>query len=205
MKSITTATKLIGLAIICLTFTSACNSKISPKEQAVENFRQYFSEHAYRGHQLTKPKVEQLTSQQCVDMLGDDGRFIDLIPEQDKIESEKLNVTDNFKAQQLVGEFLTKPFNRIWRIAQLYRSKQYDAYKDDPTLTKLYKAINIYSKKESDRGSIPNGRFHPSCFAIPTAAVNTYFCLFDAMEAIENGKETNETAVKANKSLLEMS
>jgi len=83
--------------------------------------------------------------------------------------------------------------------------KNYNDYQKDKTLIKLYKAINNYSKIEADRGSIASGRFHISCFAIPTAAVNTYFCLFDAMEHIEQGKEKNELATQANKNLKKMS
>ncbi|MGQ1891070.1 polysaccharide lyase family 8 super-sandwich domain-containing protein [Thermophagus sp. OGC60D27] len=193
-----------GLLFVYFAISFSVMAQDSPKEKAVAEFRKYFSQHAYRGHQLTKPKTEQITSQQSVELLGNDGRFVDLIAAQEKIETQQLNLQRKTESQHFVGETLEKAFNRIWRIAQLYRGKKYEQYKNDPVLTKLFKAINNYSKIEADRGSIENGRFHISCFAIPTAAVNTYFCLFDAMEAVENGQENSEMAVTANQYLKQM-
>lgn len=203
-KSKTNTMKLTGILVVVL-LTTSLSAQLTPKEQAVENFRQYFAENAYRGHQLTKNKVEQLTAQQCIDLLGSDGRFTDLVEGQERIEREKMNLAHSTKPQNEVSGLLEKALNRMWRIAQTYRGKSYDEYKGDETLIRLFKAINNYSKIESDRGSITSGRFHVSCFAIPTAAVNTYFCLFDAMEHIEKGKEKAELAINANKNLLQMS
>jgi hypothetical protein len=185
--------------------TANVNAQLSPKEQAVQDFRHYFSKHAYRGHQLTKSKVEQLTAGKCIILLGPDGRFTDLVAEQERIENNKLNFIDSTKPQVEVGQFLEKAFNRIWRIAQTYRGKKYNTYANDSTLARLYKAVNNYSKIEADRGRIGAGRFHISCFAIPTAAVNTYFCLFDAMDQVEQGLIRDETAILANNNLKLMS
>jgi len=44
------------------------SAQLIPKELAVQEFRLYFSEHGYRGNQLDKGKVEQLTPQQCIDL-----------------------------------------------------------------------------------------------------------------------------------------
>lgn len=175
------------------------------KEKALDDFRQYFAKHAYRGHQLSKFKAEKITSQQCVDLLNENGLFKDLIADQSKIETQKFHLSQSSKQQVVVNQMLEKAFNRIWLIAQTYRGKKYSEYAGDKTLGLLFKAINNYSNIEHQRGSISAGRFHESCFAIPTAAVNTYFCLFDAMEHVERGIEKNEIALKANESLLQMS
>lgn len=180
-------------------------SQESPKEFSINNFREYFSKHAYRGHQLTKGKTEQITAKKCIELLGDDGRFVDLIEDQNRIEDNKMNLVKDTEAQAFVSDVLELAFNRIWRIADTYRKQPFAKYHNDPIVWKLFKAINNYSSIEAERGSIGNGRFHISCFAIPTAAVNTYFCLFDAMENVENGGETRNDAVEANKSLLQMS
>lgn len=52
---------------------------------------------------------------------------------------------------------------------------------------KVLKAILHYGGIEAGR---PNDgpRFHASCFAIPTAAVNTYFCYLKQMDDAEGGK-----------------
>ena len=180
------------------------NAQLTPKEKAVEDFRHYFAEHAYRGSQLNKGKVEQMTSQQCIDLLGEDGRFIDFRADQEKIESGKMNLSINVEEQNFVSAIMEKAFNRIWRIANTYRGRKYADYNNDTITYRLFKAINNYSKIEAARGSIGAGRFHISCFAIPTAAVNIYFCLFDAMEQVENGTEKSELAMEANKYLLQM-
>lgn len=193
------------IIILLLLVTTAVQAQDPAKEQAVEDFRQYFSEHAYRGHQLTKSKTEKINSQECIELLGEDGKFVDMVAEQDKIEQEKMNLANYTPPQKVVSNFGAKAFNRMWRIAQTYRGKAYNEYKNDATYLKLLKAINNYSKIEADRGSIGSGRFHESCFAIPTAAVNTYFCLYYAMDNIEKGKDTRELVVAANKSLLQMS
>lgn len=194
------------LAVLLIAFVSlTVQAQLTPKEQAVQNFRKYFSEHAYRGHQLAKSKVEQLTSQQCIDLLGDDGRFVDLVKEQEEIEKEEMYLSNKKEVQTVVSKFGEKAFNRLWRIAQTFRGVTYDYYKNGKTLKKVYKAICNYGNIEASRGSISTGRFHESCFAIPTAAVNTYFCLFYAMDDIEKGNDQRELAVEANKYLKQLS
>ncbi|MFB9057037.1 polysaccharide lyase family 8 super-sandwich domain-containing protein [Mariniflexile ostreae] len=185
--------------------TNKSNAQLSVKEQTVEDFRQFFSKQAYRGHQLTKSKVEQITAKACVELLNNKGQFIDLIEGQKKIEDKKLYLSENKESQVVVSELLEIAFNRMWRIAQTYRGKDYVNYKKDATINKLFKAINNYSNIEASRGQNTAGRFHISCFAIPTAAVNTYFCLFDAMESVEKGMVQEALATQANKNLKQMS
>jgi len=53
----------------------------------------------------------------------------------------------------------------------------------------LFKAINNYSKIESDRGSIASGRFHISCFAIPTADKYNFFTCDGMTYLMKDGNE----------------
>ena len=108
--------RILITSLLLLLTTTLCTNSLNEKqakEHAIENFRQYFSRNACRGHQLTKSKVEQLSSQQCIELLGEDSRFTDLIDEQKMIESEKLNLRKSTKPQQIVGEMLQKAFNRM--------------------------------------------------------------------------------------------
>ncbi|MEM6644571.1 MAG: polysaccharide lyase family 8 super-sandwich domain-containing protein, partial [Bacteroidota bacterium] len=173
------------------------------KLQAIEDFRLLFSKSGYRTFQLTKKRTEQIKPQKCIELLQDDGKFSDLVVEQKAIELEKSYLSKQKSQQVKVGNFIEVAYNRIWRIAKLYKGKEVDF--QDELIIRLCKAINNYSAIEAARGSITNGRFHTSCFAIPTAAVNTYFCLFQGMEAVENEQETSDWAIKANQSLLDMS
>lgn len=206
MISSFTSSRIFQLAALFFVLaTTTANAQLSPKQQAVQDFRQYFSKNAYRGHQLGKSKVEKITPEKCIELLNNEGQFFDLIEQQNKIEKEKLFLINKKDPQNEVGNFLEIAFNRMWRVARLYREKPYNEYKNSEVTEKLFKAIKNYSDIEAARGSLDNGRFHISCFAIPTAAVNTYFCLFGAMEDVEKGNETSEYAIQANKSLKQMS
>ncbi|MFB9058102.1 polysaccharide lyase family 8 super-sandwich domain-containing protein [Mariniflexile ostreae] len=185
--------------------TTLVQAQLTPKQQSVQDLRKHFSKNEYRGHQLSKGKVEKITPEECVKLLNNNGQFTDLIDQQNEIENKKLNLSKHTESQVFVGKFLQIAFNRMWRIAKTYREKPNTTYKKDETLPKLFKAINNYSKIEADRGSNTTGRFHISCFAIPTAAVNTYFGLFGAMEDIEKGIIKDAVAIQANNSLKEMS
>lgn len=57
------------IAFFIVLFAISAHAQLSPKQLAVQDFRQYFSKNAYRGHQLTKSKVEQFTALQCIDLL----------------------------------------------------------------------------------------------------------------------------------------
>lgn len=89
-----------------------------------------------------------------------------------------------------VALFLTEAYNRIWKIAEAYRKGELS--KKDALCDKYLKAIILYGNIETGR---PNNntatRFHASCFAIPTAAVNTYFAFLKQMDDVEAGKNKN--------------
>lgn len=87
--------------------------------------------------------------------------------------------------QAEIGLFVADAFNRIWKVADAYRKGELT--EEQALSGKVLKAILHYGGIEAGR---PNDgpRFHASCFAIPTAAVNTYFCYLKQMDDAEGGK-----------------
>ena len=81
---------------------------------------------------------------------------------------------------------MTDAFNCIWKIADAYRKKELPLEK--ALSDKVLKAILHYGNIELGR---PNDgpRFHASCFAIPTAAVNIYYAYLAQMEERRLGRE----------------
>ncbi len=163
--------------------------KDAVKEKSIVEYRHNFSLNGYRQHELSKCKMN---GKDCIDQLSADGQFADLIELETKIYNEKLlfekfNGTDN-----IVANFLVEAHNRIWKIAVDIRKGKFA--ESDPKFSVFLKAILHYGAIEIGRSNtIP--RFHASCFAIPTAAVNTYFCMLKKMDEVESGKIKNEQLV----------
>lgn len=138
------------------------------ERQSVLSLRDYFRSHAYRFFSDSKElfRKDLLT-------LQPDGRFSDL-----RDEDAGVCLTGN---QAESGGSITIAYDRVRRIAEAFRNGKLSYKKDKETILRLYRAILHYGGMEIVR---PNDdtRFHASCFAIPTAAVNTYFCLLPAFE-----------------------
>jgi hypothetical protein len=159
------------------------------KEKSIQEYRQYYSKNGYRLSQLNACK---LSWQECVQQLADDGQFKDLIALENKIKNEKMLFATFYGTENIVANFLTDAHNRIWRIAEAYKKGSYKA--SDETYSLFLKAILHYGTIEIGRSNtLP--RFHASCFAIPTAAVNIYFCMLKKMDEVEAGTEKNEQLV----------
>ncbi|MGL5786580.1 MAG: polysaccharide lyase family 8 super-sandwich domain-containing protein [Bacteroidales bacterium] len=154
----------------------------SSKVKAIEDYRRFYAKHAHRGHSLGKLKSPLA---QSIAQLNNNGTFSDL--DALKKQFSEANAFQNRSAAVVneVGLFLTEAYNRIWSIAEAYRNGKLS--KDEAFNEKVLKAIIHYGNIELSR---PNDgpRFHASCFAIPTAAVNTYFCFLNDMDRIENNK-----------------
>lgn len=154
------------------------------KEKAIKNYRVYYSEHAYRGHSM----VSALTVREILKEWREDGTFSDILEKEKQIiESGKQDET---------GLFLTEAFNRIWKVAEEFRADRMGISIDKDVFRKCQKAIVHYGNLEIERPNI-SARFHSSCFAIPTAAVNIYFCFLKQMEAVEAGKKNKDTGLVA--------
>lgn len=162
------------------------------REQAngLKAFREHFAATTYRGYDLRKVEmpVEIILAN-----LDDDGRFMDLIATEEKLMGGNEQVE--------IGKFLTVAFNRIWKIAEEFRADRYGFSLDRNVFEKCQKAILYYGNLEISRSNRVH-RFHASCFAIPTAAVNTYFCFFKLMEKVEAGKSKDKMLIETHDMLM---
>jgi chondroitin AC lyase len=156
----------------------AMQVKDQAKEAAIEKFRQNYALSGYRrDHLRTK-----LTWQECINSLDDKGRFTDMVSKEEQYIAQEAFTKGSHDTQQDIGLFLTEASQRIWRIADAVRSKELKA---NVALSDKYcKAILHYGGLEVSRNN-KGSRFHASCFAIPTAAVNIYFVFMPQIDAVE--------------------
>ncbi|WP_029278377.1 polysaccharide lyase family 8 super-sandwich domain-containing protein [Pedobacter borealis] len=158
------------------------------KEKSISDYRQYYSTHGYHVSSLSD---EKLTVSECISLLNEEGLFSDLITQEKKIVSENLSRKNDLAIQQTVAGLVYEAYNRIWKIADGYRKGELS---EKNALTNKYiKAIVHYGNIEISRSNKVH-RFHASCFALPTAAVNIYFAFLKQMNATENGKNTRLNA-----------
>lgn len=159
--------------------------KDAVKEKSIEAFRNQYATTAYRAYDLTKIKT---TVPEILANLSEEGIFTDMVAWEQKVIPGK--------DSQATGLFLTEAINRIWKLSEEFRKADKAGKPMDQELfQKLQKAILYYGNLEVSRSNRLN-RFHASCFAIPTAAVNTYFCFRKQMDAVESGE------VKDDKQLI---
>lgn len=143
------------------------------KQKSVDAFRDYFSKNSYRGGSDYRKYYGQYLK-----TLQADGSFSDL-NDQDAGKINKGNQADS-------GGSVTEAYNRLWHISEAFRKGDLTQERDGETWRRCQKAIVHYGELEIRR---PNNtsRFHASCFAIPTAAANIYFCHLAQMDAVEKG------------------
>lgn len=150
------------------------------KEQAVEAYRQYYGKNGYRRSSLDT----SLSAKECISQLNDKGQFVDMIELENKHRANNLVQLSYSGPQKDLGLFMSEAHNRIWKIAEAYRDGKIT---EQEALTPKYlQAIIHYGTMEMSRSN-SGPRFHASCFAIPTATVNTYFCFLDQMDKVEAG------------------
>lgn len=165
-------------------FNDGQKVKDADKAKSIQEYRQYFATHPYRTSELKNPPFNGM---EYLDLLSDDGQFKDLMEKEKEIFDHKMIQSTISGDQQKVGGILYEAYNRIWRIAESYRQGKLS--EKDVLTDKYLNAIIHYSTIELDR---PNEafRFHASCFALPTAAVHTYFCFLKQMDEVENGNNS---------------
>lgn len=151
------------------------------KEKALESLRHSLAEHPYRYHSLKT----SYSAKECLEQLTDNGIFTPLQTQEDEFRKDNGFQKPYSTVQGEIGLFLTDAFNCIWKIADAYRKKELPLEK--ALSDKVLKAILHYGNIELGR---PNDgpRFHASCFAIPTAAVNIYYAYLAQMEGAEIGQ-----------------
>lgn len=162
-------------------YCEARTCPVSEKTEAMKKLRTYFHEYPYR-----MDKVEmKMAPHKCLELLTEAGTFSDM----DSIEAEFERQNSyqkgfNTTADDRVGIFIGDAFNRICCIADAYRRGKLTT--GEALNEKVLKAVIHYGMLEAGRSN-KSSRFHASCFAIPTAAVNIYFAWLDKMEDAEQG------------------
>ncbi len=155
----------------------AAEAKLTKEqEKGIKFFRERYAATAYRGFELRK---EEMAVELLVANINDEGRFMDMIAEEEEVMKGR--------DQNKIGQHLTRAFFRIWKIAEEFRADRYGFSLDRDVLEKCQKAVLYYGDLEVSRSNKVS-RFHASCFAIPTAAVNVYFCFLKLMDKVEAGK-----------------
>lgn len=188
---------LLSIAIVILSIASACtHSEMKEKEEFIAQERLKLAENGFRKEKMLK-RVED--TDECISLLRADGKFKDLIFVHDKWDS--IN-QPNVAQQQLVGDYLEKAFVRLWKIAELFRGGNMPGENPEELRRLIFESYIIYHELETKRPDI--GRFHQSCFAMPRSGINTYFCFFDIMEGIENGKLKDPLLEKARKAMIDI-
>ncbi len=153
------------------------------KGKAIEELRAYFAQNGYRSRE-SQPQIYL----QYMALLQADGTFSDL-KDADAGKASEGNQADS-------GGSITDAYTRLWVISEAFKSGKL-TYADDGEIWKYcQKAIIHYGNLEISRPNT-NSRFHSSCFAIPTAAVNSYFCHLSQMDASESGKDRDELLKEA--------
>lgn len=148
------------------------------KEQAILSYRDYFSKNGYRKFKTGSKEWEK-----NVALLKADGTFSDL-------DDNSVGKTiDGNEANS--GAVIVEALNRLWTISEAFKSGLLDIKRDAILWDKWQKSILHYGNIEIGR---PNNsrRFHSSCFAVPTAAVNIYFCHLQLMDDIEQGRNKDK-------------
>lgn len=142
------------------------------KRKAIDEYRVYFSKNAYRGKSNFQKEYEQ-----NIKMLTKNGTFSDLRDEDGVKKSGNLAANEGS---------ITEAYKRILNISEAYRHGYLNIEEDAELWHRCQLAIVHYGEMEISR---PNNssRFHSSCFAMPTLAVNIYFCHLAQMDAVEKG------------------
>jgi len=155
--------------------------KDEAKEKAIERFREEYSATAYRAYDLKKIRM---SVPEILSNLNEDGVFSDLVSLEKKVMYGK--------DSQAEGLLLTEAMNRLWKLSEEFRNgeKTHKTF-DMPVFRKIRNAVLYYGNLEINRSNRVN-RFHASCFAIPTAAVNIYFSFYKQMNAVERGEVKND-------------
>lgn len=170
---------------------------LEAKKQALAKLRNDAKGTIDHGHWMHK--VDEATLANYQHLLGADGVFAD----QRKVEQNFID--KNYMQSQSSGQqnelnaWLEPLFRRIWNLVDLCRKK-----KDPPELKqKIFAAIIHYGKLENSRAN-GSWRFLFSSFLCPIVADNAYFCFFDDMTAVEDGREKNPLIVEAHDVLCKL-
>ncbi len=166
----------------------------SIKAQGVRDLREFFSENTNRDKYY---KSVGETEDELLTLLNDEGLFADQLADLNEIETNNWRQDSIVDINQKIGLVYTESFSRYWKLIESYRGKELAFYIDSERFKQLSRGMIDIGKRELGRVNV-NGRFHASCFAIPTCAINSYFALFDLMQAIESGEMIDPELIELN-------
>lgn len=167
---------------------------LSPQKEAIRKFRSAYAGEIYHNTSMSCP----LDWKECLALLDENGRFEDLKAKELEYTEKNLFQSPGLDVQQEIGLYLTDIFNRLWMISEHYRLASLTSINTLPE--KYWKAIAHYGEMETGRVNAET-RFHASCFAMPTAAVNIYFSLLPLMNRIEEGRIVHSAQKEAHRYL----
>jgi hypothetical protein len=170
----------IGVSVLLFCMISA---SASDKQEALGQLRQKFAQNEQR---FAAPRKE--SGLDLLKQLDDSGFFSkEHADYAQKYLAEKLFTPQHdFDSEQgRMSSIVAEAFDKLWRIAADLTNGKIPENRKDEAEAKLLKGISAYGGIEISRGGIRNGRFHSSCFAIPSATSWIYFCLYDRMKKPE--------------------
>lgn len=175
--------RLMITGLLCLMSMGVFADITAEKQSALDKLRSDYARSPFRSHDNWAEPLEK-----CRELLQPDGRFSDLVEAEEAIRKEKWVKSPYSEPQGKVGAVIEKGYYRLWRLSEPFRRGK----KDDALKTLIFKSVLHYGQIETERVNVPC-RFHGSCFAIPTSAINIYFCFFPEMDSVE--KKTNHDSL----------
>lgn len=171
------------------------------KSAALNRMREAKAGTLMRGHWLAKQDWKK-----CLELLEPDGSFKDMKEFEREIRAKELTRKEfsYTEPQSRIVAMTSKAFQRLWAISEALRKDEIPADRGTEVKRALYRAIERYGDIEVNRISTHSGRWHASCFFIPTAAVNLYFANFSDMKEAENGTCRDSDTLKANAMLKKL-
>lgn len=192
-------TRMVAVTMVALAPVWGDEPMNKDKQVALNQLRVHYSKQPERGHQLKR--VESYET--CLKLLDKDGQFKDLKKDDATFRKKKYGESNWSVQQKKVGSLHSVAMNRLWRIAEAFRNGAEPQNDSKSIRRRLYLGVIHYGAYELKRANV-SGRFHGSCFVIPTAAINVYFCLFKEMEAAEKGQCDDPLTIKVNRILKQV-
>ncbi len=168
---------------------------VAAKRGALKRLRERCSKQKYRGHQLNGLKKDSV--EKFVKLLKKDGTFSDLESLDDEVKKGNYAKNKYSDPQNKVSKLVMTAMNRLWKLSETFRAGKNS--NNIELKKKIMKGVIHYGEIELSRANVSSGRFHASCFAIPNAAINSYFCFLKDMNLVERRKSRDKLLIKFNK------
>ena len=154
----------------------------SQKEKSIQSLRKNFQKKGYRTSKYGK---QWINWKESLSQLSAEGIFVDME------ESMKRCEAGENKTQKVKRSYISNRYTDVWyRLGQMAEAVRKHKASSDEIYTEAYlKALIHYGNIEISRNNYIS-RFHESCFAIPTSAMNIYYVFLDRMEECEKNSKS---------------